>query len=154
MRVGTKGRFAVLAMVDLARHSDGQPVSLGAIADRQGISMSYLEQLFARLRKGGLVRSVRGPGGGYLMVRSIEALQISDIVLAVEEPSRPRQTGKLDDAAMTQHLADELWSELGQQVHRYLSSVTLADVVERRVLAGALSRPRSVESLSLVAAAE
>lgn len=86
MKLSTKGRYAVMAMVDLASHSDGSPVALADIAERQEISLSYLEQLFGKLRKGGLVKSVRGPGGGYLLARSVGQLRISDIILAVDEP--------------------------------------------------------------------
>src|SRR5262249_40752776 len=88
MRLSTKGRYAVMAMVDLAQHSDGNPVSLAEIAERQEISLSYLEQLFAMLRKGGLVKSVRGPGGGYLLAHNRNETRIADIILAVDEPIR------------------------------------------------------------------
>ena len=85
MRLSTKGRYAVMAMVDLATHSDGKPVALADIADRQEISLSYLEQLFGKLRKGGLVKSVRGPGGGYLLAREAGETRVSDIIMAVDE---------------------------------------------------------------------
>src|SRR5258708_31695216 len=88
VKLSTKGRYAVMAMVDLARHSGGNPVALADIAERQEISLSYLEQLFAKLRRGGLVRSVRGPGGGYLLGRSMPELRISDVILAVDQPIR------------------------------------------------------------------
>ena len=88
MRLSTKGRYAVMAMVDLAQYSDGNPVSLAEIAERQEISLSYLEQLFAMLRKNGLVRSVRGPGGGYLLAQDRGETRIADIILAVDEPIR------------------------------------------------------------------
>src|SRR5258708_21344181 len=88
MRLSTKGRYAVMAMVDLAKHSGGEPVSLAEIAERQEISLSYLEQLFAKLRKGALVKSVRGPGGGYLLAYAASETRISDIILAVDEPIR------------------------------------------------------------------
>src|SRR3954464_6896353 len=88
VRLSTKGRYAVMAMVDLASNSKGQPVALADIAERQEISLSYLEQLFAKLRKGGLVRSVRGPGGGYLPPHRVEKSRISDIPLGVDEPIR------------------------------------------------------------------
>ena len=86
MKLSTKGRYAAMAMIDLAMHSDGKPVSLADIADRQEISLSYLEQLFAKLRRGGLVKSVRGPGGGYLLAHSDQETRMSDIILAVDEP--------------------------------------------------------------------
>src|SRR5258707_12117630 len=89
MRLSTKGRYAVMAMVDLAKHSDGEPVSLAEIAERQEISLSYLEQLFAKLRKGALVKSVRGPGGGYLLAFTATETRNSAIILAVDEPIPP-----------------------------------------------------------------
>jgi len=88
MRLSTKGRYAVMAMVDLAQHSTGDPVALAEIAERQEISLSYLEQLFAMLRKGGLVKSVRGPGGGYLLAHHRSETRIADIILTVDEPIR------------------------------------------------------------------
>src|SRR6516164_4686728 len=126
MRLSTKGRYAVMAMVDLAQHSTGAPISLAGIAERQEISLSYLEQLFAMLRKGGLVKSVRGPGGGYLLAHDRGETRIADIILAVDEPIRATRC-----APCATH---DLWEELGNQIHLYLSSVSLADVCERRVL--------------------
>jgi Rrf2 family iron-sulfur cluster assembly transcriptional regulator len=138
MKLSTKGRYAVMAMVDLACHCRGAPVSLADIAQRQEISLSYLEQLFARLRRGGLVRSVRGPGGGYLPARPLEETRISDIILAVNEPIRatrcPLGTGAGCKSDKSRCLTHDLWEELGNQIHLYLSSVSLADVCERRVL--------------------
>ncbi len=138
MRLSTKGRYAVMAMVDLARYSGGNPVALSDIAERQEISLSYLEQLFAKLRRGGLVRSVRGPGGGYLLGRAMDSLRISDIILAVDEPLKATRC-KPGSAAgchsdKSRCLTHDLWEELGNQIHLYLSSVTLEDVVQRRVL--------------------
>lgn len=138
MKLSTKGRYAVMAMVDLASHSGGRPVALADIADRQEISLSYLEQLFAKLRRGGLVRSVRGPGGGYLLSRSSGDTRISDIILAVDEPIRATRCSP--GASRGCHrdksrcLTHDLWEELGNQIHLYLSAVSLADVCERRVL--------------------
>src|SRR6266852_2219749 len=138
MRLSTKGRYAVMAMVDLAQHSDGNPVSLAEIAERQEISLSYLEQLFAMLRKGGLVKSVRGPGGGYLLAYHRSETRIADIVLAVDEPIRATRCtpGALVGCRgnRTRCLTHDLWEELGNQIHLYLSSVSLADVCERRLL--------------------
>jgi len=88
MKLSTKGRYAVMALVDLASQTDGRPVALADIAERQEISLSYLEQLFAKLRRGGLVRSVRGPGGGYLLAHAAAETRISDAILAVDEPIR------------------------------------------------------------------
>ena len=141
MKLSTKGRYAVMAMVDLACHCRGAPVSLADIAQRQEISLSYLEQLFARLRRGGLVRSVRGPGGGYLPARPLDDTRISDIILAVDEPIRatrcPLGTGTGCKSDKSRCLTHDLWEELGNQIHLYLSSVSLADVCQRRVLGSA-----------------
>lgn len=138
MRLSTKGRYAVMAMVDLANTSKGNPVALADIAERQEISLSYLEQLFAKLRKGGLVKSVRGPGGGYLLARPPEATRISDIILAVDEPIRATRCTPNSPAGCrsdrSRCLTHDLWEELSNQIHLFLSSVTLADVCERRVL--------------------
>ena len=138
MRLSTKGRYAVMAMVDLAKHGRGEPISLAEIAERQEISLSYLEQLFAKLRAGNLVKSVRGPGGGYLLAHGAEGTRISDIILAVDEPIRATRCtpgaplGCSGNKARC--LTHDLWEELGNQIHLYLSSVTLADVCEQRVL--------------------
>ncbi|HYM03294.1 MAG TPA: Rrf2 family transcriptional regulator [Stellaceae bacterium] len=151
MRLSTKGRYAVMAMVDLAKHSDGNPIALAEIADRQEISLSYLEQLFAKLRGAGLVKSVRGPGGGYLLGHGANETRISDIILAVDEPIRATRctpgapTGCR--GSKSRCLTHDLWEELGNQIHLYLSSVSLADVCEQRVLgrSGALHQ----ETMSL-----
>ena len=138
MKLSTKGRYAVMAMVDLTRNSDGRPVALADIAERQEISLSYLEQLFAKLRKGGLVRSVRGPGGGYLLAHGADATRISDIILAVDEPIRATRCHSGSPVGCRSNksrcLTHDLWEELGNQIHLYLSSVSLADVCARRVL--------------------
>ena len=137
MKLSTKGRYAVMAMVDLARHGKERPVSLADIAQRQEISLSYLEQLFARLRRAGLVKSVRGPGGGYRLALGPVNTRISDIILAVDEPIKvTRCDGQTTDGChidRSRCLTHDLWAELGNQIHRYLSSVSLDDVVERRV---------------------
>ena len=138
MRLSTKGRYAVMAMVDLAQHGDGSPVSLAEIAERQEISLCYLEQLFAKLRRGGLVKSVRGPGGGYLLAHGRDETRIADIIAAVDEPIRAVRCtpgsaiGCRGDRSRC--LTHDLWEELSNQIHLYLSSVSLGDVCERRVL--------------------
>jgi len=138
VKLSTKGRYAVMALVDLASYSKGHPLALAEIAERQEISLSYLEQLFAKLRRGGLVKSVRGPGGGYLLAHAANETRISDIILAVDEPIRATRCtpgsplGCRGNASRC--LTHDLWEELGNQIHMFLSSVTLADVVERRVL--------------------
>jgi Rrf2 family transcriptional regulator, iron-sulfur cluster assembly transcription factor len=138
VKLSTKGRYAVMALVDLASQSDGRPVALADIAERQEISLSYLEQLFAKLRRGGLVRSVRGPGGGYLLARAADDTRISDAILAVDEPIRATRckTGSSAGcrANKSRCLTHDLWEELGNQIHVFLSSVSLADVCNRRVL--------------------
>jgi Rrf2 family iron-sulfur cluster assembly transcriptional regulator len=138
VKLSTKGRYAVMALVDLANHGDERPTSLAEIAERQEISLSYLEQLFAKLRRGGLVKSVRGPGGGYLLANKPEETRIADIILAVDEPIRatrctPGQPHgcRANKSRCTTH---DLWEELGNQIYLYLSSVTVADVVNRRIL--------------------
>lgn len=137
MRLTTKGRYAVMAMADLAKYASGKPVSLADIASRQEISLSYLEQLFARLRRGGLVKSVRGPGGGYLLARELDKTRISDIILAVDEPMvatrcKPGSAnGCLSDGSRC--LTHDLWDELGHQIHLFLSQVSLGDVMAGRV---------------------
>ena len=142
MRLSTKGRYAVMAMADLAGNAEGagapRPVALADIAARQDISLSYLEQLFAKLRRGGLVTSVRGPGGGYRLSRPSGDLRIADIILAVDEPIAATRckSGSTKGCTKTgaRCVTHDLWEELGQQIHVFLSSVSLADVVERRVL--------------------
>ena len=122
----------------------GEPVSLAEIAERQEISLSYLEQLFAKLRRGGLVKSVRGPGGGYLLAHDRNETRIADIILAVDEPIRAARCTPGDALGCrgdrSRCLTHDLWEELGNQIHLYLSSVSLGDVCERRVL-GTSGRP-------------
>ena len=143
MRLSTKGRYAVMAMADLAGHASdannqAKPVALADIAERQDISLSYLEQLFAKLRRGGLVTSVRGPGGGYRLARPSDELRIADIIVAVDEPIAATRCKPNSSKGCTKTgarcVTHDLWEELGQQIHVFLSSVSLADVVERRVL--------------------
>ncbi len=137
MRLSTKGRYAVMAMADLARHGESRAVSLAEIAARQQISLSYLEQLFARLRRAGLVKSVRGPGGGYRLASGASDTWVADIVLAVDEPIRAtRCAGQSSPRgcmiAGERCITHFLWEDLGKEIHRYLSSVSLADVISRR----------------------
>ena len=133
MRLTTKGRFAVTAMLDVALHGAKGPVTLAAIAERQKISLSYLEQLFGKLRRQGLVDSVRGPGGGYNLGRPAEAVAISDIIVAVDEPIDATQCGGrencLDDRRCMTH---ELWAGLNAHIFAYLRSVTLAELMRQQ----------------------
>lgn len=146
MRLSTRGRYAVMAMADLARHAvdgegDGErAVSLAEIAARQEISLSYLEQLFSRLRKSGLVTSVRGPGGGYRLASTPDQTWVADIVLAVDEPIRAtRCAGQGSPRGCMiggeRCITHELWEGLGREIHRYLASVSLADVITPRACA-------------------
>ena len=138
MKLSTKGRYAVMAMVDLAAHAMDKPVALADVADRQDISLSYLEQLFGKLRKAGLVKSVRGPGGGYLLAHGASDTRVADIIMAVDEPIKTTRctpgspSGCQSDRARC--LTHDLWEELGNQIYLYLSSVSLQDVVDKRVL--------------------
>ncbi len=138
MRLSTKGRYAVMAMVDLAKHGDGNPVALSEIAVRQEISLSYLEQLFAKLRRAGLVSSVRGPGGGYVLSRTAEETRLADIILAVDEPIRATRCVPGSPVGCTgdkvRCITHDLWEELGNLIHLFFSSISLADVVDRRIL--------------------
>jgi Rrf2 family iron-sulfur cluster assembly transcriptional regulator len=142
MKLGTKGRYAVMAMVDLAgctvMSGKNGPVTLADIADRQEISLSYLEQLFSKLRKAGLVKSVRGPGGGYMLARGADQLRISDIVMAVDEPIRATRcvpdsgSGCMPDGGRC--VTHDLWEELSNHIYLFLNTVSLEDVCARRVL--------------------
>ena len=137
MKLGTKGRYAVMAMVDLAIHSGGKPVALAGIAERQEISLSYLEQLFAKLRRFGLVKSVRGPGGGYLLAIPADEMRICDIVLAVDEPIRAtRCTPGAPEGCRSNNercSTHDLWEALGNHIYQYLSSITVADVCAKTI---------------------
>jgi Rrf2 family iron-sulfur cluster assembly transcriptional regulator len=141
VKLSTKGRYAVMAMVDLAQYGTGGPITLADIAERQEISLSYLEQLFAKLRRNGLVRSVRGPGGGYLLAFPTDEIRISDIIHAVDEPIRTTRCAPESSVGCTTKrsrcLTHDLWSELGHQIHLFLTSVTLDDVCAGRVLGAA-----------------
>jgi Rrf2 family iron-sulfur cluster assembly transcriptional regulator len=133
MRLTTKGRFAVTAMMDLALRGDDGPVALAGVSERQKISLSYLEQLFGKLRRYSLVDSVRGPGGGYCIARPLNMVTVADIVRAVDEPLDATQCGGrencLDDHRCMTH---DLWTALNAKMYDYLSSVTLADLAERQ----------------------
>lgn len=133
MRLTTKGRYAVTAMLDLALHTDKGPVSLADISDRQGISISYLEQLFAKLRKNELVTSVRGPGGGYRLSRPASEVFIASIIDAVDEQvdaTRCAGEGNCHEGGMC--LTHYLWQDLSGQIHAFLSSISLGDLVQRQ----------------------
>jgi Rrf2 family iron-sulfur cluster assembly transcriptional regulator len=133
MRLTTKGRFAVTAMIDVAMHSGDGPVTLAGVSERQKISLSYLEQLFGKLRRHGLVDSVRGPGGGYNLARPADAVSVADIIVAVDEPIDATQCGgkencKDDKRCMTH----ELWASLNTHIFSFLRSVTLEQLVRQQ----------------------
>ena len=133
MRLTTKGRFAVTAMVDLAMRQPGGPVTLSAISERQRISLSYLEQLFGKLRRHKLVSSVRGPGGGYNLAQPTQSMSVADIILAVDEPLDATSCGGkencLDDRRCMTH---DLLATLNTKMFEYLSSVTLQHLVDHQ----------------------
>ncbi len=130
MRLTTKGRYAVTAMLDLAINEGDRPVTLAAISERQDISLSYLEQLFSRLRKSGLVKSVRGPGGGYRVAADLKTISVSDIIRAVDEQIDATQCGGNanchDDERCITH---DLWMALNSKILEYLENVSLAQLV-------------------------
>ncbi|MCF6252896.1 MAG: Fe-S cluster assembly transcription factor [Methylococcaceae bacterium] len=132
MRLTTKGRYAVTAMLDLAFHSQNKPVTLTDIATRQTISLSYLEQLFARLRKAGMVTGVRGPGGGYKLSREAVEINIADIIAAVDEPVDSTKCGGKGDCQEGQScLTHDLWMGLSDQIRTYLSGISLGEIMLR-----------------------
>ena len=133
MRLTTKGRFAVTAMVDLALRDGGGPVTLAEISGRQKISLSYLEQLFGKLRRRELVESVRGPGGGYRLGKATERISVADIILAVDEPIDATQcAGKENCRDEQKCLTHDLWATLNERIFDYLGSVTLRQLVEHQ----------------------
>ena len=133
MRLTTKGRYAVTAMLDLAIHGDDGPISLADISERQGISLSYLEQLFAKLRRNELVRSVRGPGGGYQLSRAQKEINVAQVIDAVNESVDAtgcgHNTGCQDGVTCLTH---HLWCDLSTQIHDFLSQISLADLMARK----------------------
>jgi Rrf2 family transcriptional regulator, iron-sulfur cluster assembly transcription factor len=132
MRLTTKGRYAVTAMLDLAIHRDQGSITLSDISQRQGISLSYLEQLFSKLRKNGLVDSARGPGGGYRLSRGAELISIADVIVAVDETVDATRCKGLKNCQDEKGcLTHELWTELSQQICHFLKGISLANVIDR-----------------------
>jgi len=132
MRLSTKGRYAVTAMLDLALHGDQGPVTLADISVNQGISLSYLEQLFAALRGKQLVRGVRGPGGGYFLGKPSTEITIADIICAVDEWVAFTRCGGHENCQDGQRcMTHTLWNELSEEIFDFLSGISLADLVER-----------------------
>ncbi len=133
MKLSTKGRYAVTAMFDVAIHQSSGPVSLSDISERQGISLSYLEQLFGRMRRKELVASTRGPGGGYKLARDASQIVIADIITSVDENVDATRCGGNADCQNQQRcLTHELWEELSSQIHVFLSGITLEDAINKQ----------------------
>ena len=136
MILGTKARYAVMAMVELAGRERGVPVTLAELAESQEITLPYLEQIFSKLRQGGLVESVRGPGGGYLLAREAEKITVAEIVGAVEESIKMTRCDTHEMGCLTKKtrcLTHHLWEGLERHIEGYLSGVSLADVRARNV---------------------
>ena len=136
MRLTTKGRYAVTAVLDLALHQGNGPVSLAAISERQDISLSYLEQLFAKLRRNEIVSSTRGPGGGYKLTNSVNEVSVSDIILAVDESCKVVDCGDSDgchDGAY-QCLTHDLWQELSNEIRTFLDGISLSEIMAQKTV--------------------
>jgi Rrf2 family iron-sulfur cluster assembly transcriptional regulator len=135
MRLTTRGRFAVTAMADIAMHHGSDPVTLGEISARQKISVSYLEQLFGKMRRRGLVQSVRGPGGGYRLARDTSEIAVAEIILAVDEPIDATQCrGKENCRDDQKCITHDLWAKLNEHVLNYLAAMSLKQLVDDQVL--------------------
>lgn len=133
MRLTTKGRYAVTAMLDLALHHGQGPITLSDIAQRQGISLSYLEQLFSRLRRQELVSSVRGPGGGYTLGRDASEICVAEVISAVDESVDTTRCGGAHNCHNNHRcLTHDLWQDLSRRIHGYLSQISLHDLMQRR----------------------
>lgn len=132
MRLTTKGRYAVTAVLDLALHEDKGPVSLAAISERQQISLSYLEQLFAKLRRNEIVTSTRGPGGGYKLKNNVDEISVSDIILAVDESCKVVDCADSDGChGDYQCLTHDLWQELSNEIRSFLDGITLSEIMSQ-----------------------
>lgn len=148
MKLTTKGRYAVTAMLDLALNNDSGPVTLADISARQGISLSYLEQLFSRLRKNGLVVSTRGPGGGYNLARAASSVAVGEVVDAVDEPVDATRCGGAADCHNHQRcLTHDLWAELSAQIRDFLMRVSLGDLMQREGVRTVADRQAGANSL-------
>jgi Rrf2 family iron-sulfur cluster assembly transcriptional regulator len=150
MKLSTKGRYAVTAMLDLALHNGSGPVTLADISQCQDISLSYLEQLFARLRKKGLVKGVRGPGGGYNLAKPASEITVADVIRAVDESvDVTRCGGNANCQEGAQCLTHNLWSDLSQRIYDFLSAVTLADLVKKNSVRQVSCRQDSVKQRAM-----
>ena len=148
MRLTTKGRYAVTAVLDLALHQDKGPVSLSAISERQGISLSYLEQLFAKLRRNNIVSSVRGPGGGYKLASETDNISISDIILAVDESCKVVDCSDSEGChGDYQCLTHDLWQELSTEIRTFLDGITLSEIMSQETVHDVKIRQDKVASV-------
>ena len=155
MRLTTKGRYAVTAMLDLALNDQYGPTSLGDISQRQEISLSYLEQLFARLRRSGLVRSVRGPGGGYLLSKPASDISVSAVIDAVDETVDATRCQGLSDCQQgSTCLTHHLWCELSGQIRHFLDDITLAQLMQRPDVVRIASRQRNRVEAGILASSQ
>lgn len=153
MRLTTKGRFAVTAMVDLAMRNGKSPVTLASISERQKISLSYLEQLFGKLRRNNVVVAVRGPGGGYCLARTATLISIADIIMAVDEPVDSTQCeSKGDCHEEKQCLTHNLWIGLNKALYGYLAGISLQQVVDGQVQAKPEAMPVTIIKRTAIAA--
>lgn len=152
MRLTTKGRYAVTAMLDLAIHYKDGPITLSDISKRQGISLSYLEQLFSRLRKNGLVDSARGPGGGYRLSRAASEINVADVITAVDEKvDAMRCEGKGNCQGDGPCLTHDLWCDLSEQIYSFLKGIDLGQLVERKGVQEVAVRQDTTASTSATA---
>ena len=146
MRLTAKGRYAVTAMLDLAVHQKAGPISLADISRRQGISLSYLEQLFAKLRKHNLVNSVRGPGGGYQLERDPGRIFVAEIIDSVDENvDATKCSGRADCQHGEMCLSHQLWSDLSSEIHHFLSGIDLASIIAKRNVKQIAARQDAIE---------
>ncbi len=144
MKLSTKGRYAVTAMLELALHENERPVTLAEISQCQGISLSYLEQLFAKLRRRGLVEGVRGPGGGYRLARPAAEITVAEIITAVDEKMDATRCGGEENCHEGERcLTHELWTELSRQIYEFLDGITLAGFLSRPSVKAVVERQRA-----------
>lgn len=155
MRLSTKGRYAVTAMLDLAIHHAEGPVTLAGISENQGISLSYLEQLFARLKKHGLVEGLRGPGGGYRLSRKPEDISVAEVITAIGEGIDATQCAGNENCQDGERcLTHELWTKLGNEIYDFLNGITLASFIQRDDVHEVIRRQQGEVSLSTLRARE
>ena len=150
MKLTTKGRYAVTAVLDLAFHDQEGPVSLADISERQGISLSYLEQLFSRLRRNNIVKSTRGPGGGYSLARDENEISMAHIIIAVDENYDATSCGGEGTCSGNDYqcLTHDLWHELSQEIHGFLNGITLGEMKSRSDVVDVVKRQESMQKSS------